>query len=497
MTDSNSEVSSPSRGDPWFVAGIAVLAIAMRALFIGRQSFTMDELAELAIARGEWGPITWAADGFPPLYHLLLREWLEAFGRDSSARWLSVLLGLLTVFAVWRLASLLTNRRAALWSALLMALLPFNILYSQEARAYSLFVLASALSMWLFFAARETNNPRQWAWFVLASLVGMYSHYFFAVVPAVLFLLLWLEEGFREGSRSGWVALAVIIVGCAPLVVIFGADLSLQTGYDHQTPFDAGAFGYTYLSFVTGHTLGASIRELHTMGAAEALRELAPWSPLILTGVVVAGSRGVLSLRSRGSAVRLLALVLLPVLIIGTLATIGGVGYKVRYVAWVSVPVVVWLGAGIAGGTRRWPGLLALSCLLAVFLPARWNRLMSDRYLEEDTRALAAYLVDREPRNDPILVSVGYMADGVRYYLPTGIPVLGLPDPESESHEPAEAVQRALAEAADGPSFWLVYTRPFHGDPAGLLLSYLTSSGYVTHEASFAGIELYRGTGGP
>ena len=63
--------------------------------------------------------------------------------------------------------------------------------YSQEARAYGLFVLMSALAMLCFVRALDEPTPRRMAAFALAGALALLTHYFavFLLVPMALWLL--------------------------------------------------------------------------------------------------------------------------------------------------------------------------------------------------------------------------------------------------------------------------------------------------------------------
>jgi hypothetical protein len=55
------------------------------------------------------------------------------------------------------------------------------------------------------------------------------------------------------------------------------------------------------------------------------------------------------------------------------------------------------------------------------------------------------------------------------------------------------ALQFINERTSPGSPFLLVYSRPFHGDPEGLLLKSLQETGNLKKQAEFAGIELYQG----
>ena len=465
------------------------LALASRLTFVGSQSLTMDELSELSIARSGVAQIVNAQDGFPPLYHLLLHAWLEVFSTNAAARWLSVLLGVLTVVCVWRLARLLVGPRGADWAAFVFSLLPFHIWFSQEARAYALLILLAALSLWMFFRARETNQRGDWALFVAASAAGMYVHYFFAVLLGTLALCLLLDRGGGRARRA-WISLAGVAVLCIPDVLLLSADLAYQSNPHAAKPtFGPEALGYTYLSFICGYTIGPSVRELHTLGARDALRQLLPWLLIITLAVGYLAWRAVRAPEDGGMPRPLLVLCLVPVALLGTLTLAGGVGYNVRYASWVVVPVVIALGAGLANSVRLPWGRAALAVLVLTFALARWNRVAVDRYREEDSRALAAFLEKQDSAPRSVLVASGYMAVPIDYYLGNEWTVGRVPDVSPTGEGLDEAVAMIEVSGARESETWFAYTRPFHGDRGGWLADRVMP--VATLVRSFAGIDLY------
>lgn len=105
-------------------------------------SLWYDEMFTAAVVKVPFEnlPQVIMADVHPPLNYLI--QWLTArlFGMSEVAlRLPSMVFGLLLIYLVYRLALALgLERKTALWSALIVALLPSSIYYSHEARAYSL-----------------------------------------------------------------------------------------------------------------------------------------------------------------------------------------------------------------------------------------------------------------------------------------------------------------------------------------------------------------------
>jgi uncharacterized membrane protein len=90
-------------------------------------------------------------DRLPPLYYLMLKSWTSLVGfSETGIRSLSVLFGVLLVPITADIAGLLLHRRIVLVVALLTALNPFLIWYSQEARMYAPAVFFATLAVWAF-----------------------------------------------------------------------------------------------------------------------------------------------------------------------------------------------------------------------------------------------------------------------------------------------------------------------------------------------------------
>ena len=208
-------------------AAVALIAIcagaaALRFATLGAQSFDYDESFTIGILHGSLGhalhrlPVT---ESTPPLYYMLAWLWARVFGLGAyGVRSLSALLGVALVPVAYACARELGSRRAALIAAALVAVNPFLVWYSQEARAYALLALLCALSFWAFVVALEDPRPRRMALWALASAAAVLSHYFAGYLVAAE--AVWLIVATRRRSAV-IAAAAVAAVGAAliPLVV--------------------------------------------------------------------------------------------------------------------------------------------------------------------------------------------------------------------------------------------------------------------------------------
>lgn len=119
----------------------------------------------------------------PPLYFLATRFWMQIFGNSIAAvRSLPALVSLLSLPLIYLLAIELFESPIAAWiSTVLLALSPFDILFAQTARQYSLLTAVTIASSWLLLRAMRIRHWRSWVWFSLSCAVGLYTHPFFVL----------------------------------------------------------------------------------------------------------------------------------------------------------------------------------------------------------------------------------------------------------------------------------------------------------------------------
>jgi hypothetical protein len=477
-----------------FVA-ILIVAAALRLAQLNTQSLSMDEMKDLATARGGWASIQAAENRFPPLYHALLWGWLRAVPVDADGRGLSTLCGVLAVAAVGQLGRVVGGDKTALWAAGAAALAPLGVWYSVESRVYSLYFLLGAAALWQFTAALEDGRRKHWIGFAIVSLAGVYTHYYFGLLIAlagITFLASWPR---RPQLTTGLAAFTVIGLGCVPALVLLQGDLDQPWGYARTSEFSSAGLAYTYFSYLSGYALGPSGRDLHTMSGRDAALAAAPWAASLGTATLVLLAQATAAFpyeQRRRWAVWFLLLGLAPAIVIGVLSHFASFGYNVRHTAWAAVPLWGMIAHGAAHGRPRRLACTMAAVLVIGMVAANYHRAFTTSHQNEDVRGAAAFLVSRQPR--PTFVISGYMAAPLERYLPSDWPVQALPDVASDPGASAQAIATVRdALSADG-DFWLVYTRPFHADPRGEALARMKAAFNMEPSAEFAGVQLYRGT---
>jgi len=154
------------------IAFALLLAAFLRFYQLDGTSLWNDEGNSWAMLARSYGDIAAAAaaDIHPPGYYWLLKTWSLLFGVSAWAmRSLSAVLGVLLVVLVLAIGRQVARTRPgwssfAVLAALLAALNPFQIYYSQEARMYMLLAVEAAGLFWALLWMMEIEDWRLGDW---------------------------------------------------------------------------------------------------------------------------------------------------------------------------------------------------------------------------------------------------------------------------------------------------------------------------------------------
>ncbi|MCL5783771.1 MAG: glycosyltransferase family 39 protein [Patescibacteria group bacterium] len=205
---------------------VIVIALLARVTSLN-QSLWWDEAINVMAAgnSGFWDLVTKyaLADFHPPGYFAILWLWGHIFGfSEISVRLPSVIFGILTVYLTYLIGKKLFTSRVALMGALLMALAPLNIYYSQEARMYSFAAFAATLS--IYFLIKLLNREKfAREGYILSIFLVMYSDYIaYLIIPVqIIYIFLYQKDKIRQFLS----ALGLGLLSVLPWLVIFPQQL--------------------------------------------------------------------------------------------------------------------------------------------------------------------------------------------------------------------------------------------------------------------------------
>ena len=251
---------------------ITVIVLAGLVLRMGpvmeQRDYWYDEAFTGILVKDSWSNMNQLifADVHPPLYYWLAKPWASIFSYSSSGiRSFSLLMGVLTIFSIYWIGRRMFNERAGLLAALITAVSPFAIQYSQEARMYSLFGFFMIWATWFFYRALKFEEWKDWILWGIFGGLAFYTHY----LSLFFFLVFYGTAVFYENKFHKNVLTKAIWVNrkfWSGTGVIFLFFLTwLPYFIPHMMKGNLGWIGVSYLSdipktlqiFLFGHPLGA------------------------------------------------------------------------------------------------------------------------------------------------------------------------------------------------------------------------------------------------
>ncbi|HZQ05888.1 MAG TPA: glycosyltransferase family 39 protein [Anaerolineae bacterium] len=268
----------------WLLLGILLGAFLLRMVQLDARAMWYDEAfavlyAETSFAQMWYGTVTQvqgaASDVHPLFFYTMLHGWMNAVGASAlAARFFSVLFGVATVAVVYRLTRELcrddgeatlrisrridimrddvsrqttadrrkfsSSERLPLLAAFIVAVAPFAVAYSQEARMYAQLGFFAALFL---LAYVMLEKPRRRAWWIVLVLSGaamLYSHnlaVFFGAALGVWIVIQVLIQRNWRGLISFAFAGAAILLGWLPWLTLVPSQLSkIEQAYWISTP---------------------------------------------------------------------------------------------------------------------------------------------------------------------------------------------------------------------------------------------------------------------
>ena len=314
---------------------VALLAVFLRTHQLSDGGIWLDEGYSLLVSENrvldflrlnEYEP-------HPPLHFLLLRGWRAMFGEHwLTAKYSSVLVGVIGVVAVGFACRRYAGSIAGVLGALLVAIHPLHLTHSREIRGYALVFAMFALSTAFFLAwRRRRSRALLLAWIVstwAAVNAEYFAWYFFAAQVGVTFL--------TEPTRRR----TLLVAACA---VALASTQSLWA-FGMQVTAEDQNFAWVPRPGLT------DLREtLRTFGLGSLL------GVLLVGGGALLGAVRKLLADDRNERIETLILLLqltLP-LTIFALSLVSAPAYRDRHFLICLVPLALLWSAGLAAGFGR------------------------------------------------------------------------------------------------------------------------------------------------
>ncbi len=440
----------------WPLLALTALAAALRFSTLDLQSLWYDEaFTPVHVLHASLSSTLHAVvhtENTPPLWYVL--EWAitRVLGTGAVAlRLLSAFAGVVTVPVAWAIAGELSSRRAAVACAAFVAVNPLLVWYSQEARAYALFVLFAALAMLYFL--RALNDPghgsrrsANLAAFAISGSLALLTHYFavFLLAPMVL-LLAWDSER-RRAALGAIAALGIVCLALLPLISAQGGHGTQWIG-EWALSSRLQAIPQYYLTSYYGAALGHGIELLVALP--------------ILAGLGFGLWRVLTPREERGALIALAVAaggILLPILLVA----FGADYLAPRNLVAAMIPVSALIAVVVTAGRTGRAGLVFAGLIAIAFLSITVDVDLSPRLQRGDWHGLARAL--SRGAQDRVITTVELGAAPLEYYLP---PLHNLPSGTAvkvvEIDETGYSPLRRGAASPPVPGFRLVSSQDIHG----------------------------------
>jgi hypothetical protein len=270
------------------VGGITLVGLLVRLSLFGNSLFG-DELSTYSIVSGSsLGHVVYLLEGGhsvdlnPPLYFIL--AWMAERVGDSAEllRLPSLLAGVAAIPLTYLLGAKTVGRPAAVVGATLVALSPFLIFFSTEARSFALVMLLTLLSTIALLRAIETRRGGWWAAYAVLACATMYTHYTGVFLLAGQFLwAAWTEPRARRPLSVATLAAALAYAPWLPALIEASRSPGVKS-IEFLTPFGPDAIRIA----IGRWSIGQPYTELKTVPGDLAVVLIAVGTALAFAGLV-------------------------------------------------------------------------------------------------------------------------------------------------------------------------------------------------------------------
>ena len=465
------------------IIGLAVAAVVVGLVtrFVTRSSLWLDEALSVNLSQLPIGQLTEALrhDGHPPLYYVLLHGWMTVFGTgDVAVRSLSGVFGLLTLPGVWFLGRRKGGPTLGWIAVAAVAISPFAVRYSDEARMYALVILLVTLG-WLLvddLVDRGLVSPWRVGALVVVGAALLYTHYWSLWLLAALGITALWNVWRNPDRRRPWTAilLALLLSGLAFLPWL--PSMLYQSAHT-GTPWATPTRPSSALALVLNDYGGGDYAE-QTLGAIVVAVALALG---VLGYAIDRGTTGI-DLRTRREFRGAALIVALTFAIGVAVSFIARSAFATRYTAVIFPIVTVITAAGLSCFAARWVrfGVVAASCAL-LSVGAMWNVVSYRTQISE-----AVDLVKASSRpGDVVVFCPDQLGPSGTRVMPQDLRPITYPDhgdgrfvdwvdygERNRASDPAAFAARILTDAGPGQAVYVIWSdsyRTFEGKCTGLI----------------------------
>jgi 4-amino-4-deoxy-L-arabinose transferase-like glycosyltransferase len=381
---------------------LTVAGLFLRFFNLGFNSIWLDEAttynAALKTFFGIWQTMA-AGDFNPPLFYWIEHIMLMLGNNEIILRFVPALFGILTIPVMYCVGKEFLDRNVGVIAAAATVFSPFLILYSQEARAYSMALFFIAFAMVFYLRALKDNSIKNWALFGILSAFAFWSHFYVFVLIAslVIYALALQAQNTKENLKKiSTIILAVVVFSLASLPLII---VTIQLFFTRTAA--APTFGVQGINIIYQVLVLIS-------GASDILLLL--FGALFMAGIVHA------YLTDKKQALLILSVLVLTFVITYIMS------YKMpmepRHLIFVIVPFYLGVASSYGMFYRFWNNRGIVYLLLALLIVVNLPMLATyySGYSKDDWRGFSGQISNLTQQGDKIVLLPGYISQPFDYY---------------------------------------------------------------------------------
>ena len=196
------------RSATWALIGLTLLGAGLRAVGLNQQLWFDEIVTVLHTIRIPLGKLftSYVWDNQHTFYSELAQLSVGAFGEHPwTVRLPAMIAGTLSIPALYLLGRSVVSRRESLCAAALLAVSYHHIWFSQNARGYSLLMLATVIATWCFLEGQRGTSNWPWILYAIVVALGAYTHLtmvFVAVSHMLIVIGQWLWASYHRLPRK-------------------------------------------------------------------------------------------------------------------------------------------------------------------------------------------------------------------------------------------------------------------------------------------------------
>ena len=416
---------------------LLLLAFVCRVLFLGEQSLWLDEAVIYIQTKQKnvldvYRNVMEYEGHIGPVYHMLNYFFTKLFGFSEWAlRFPSALYGTITVYLTYKIAKTLFSWRIALYAALILAVSPFHIWYSQEARMFSLWGMFILITVYLFIKIIQSDKFEIKLWLLMTLFAALsiwtFLNSIFIFFAMGVYLLINVK---RDHKTLIYFTLSMIIAACSCIPALYSLIIRDTTevatkigGIRKPSIFD---FVYAFYVFNVGTTFGPpliKIRALLSLGSVTAIKTiLRDHGAVIIISMSGYGTLFVYALskifkKYQETAHRFLLMILfLPLIVVFAITYLSTlVPFNIRYILALLPFYIILLCFGIDKLSKIKRYLVVGFCLIFSAI-SLYNYHFNPDYAKIDFRSVVSNLKEIADPNDKMIIVHESAAPLFNYY---------------------------------------------------------------------------------